>query len=47
MGHLGLIMAHPHNSRSSVRIVLQFCAMKAAKREFSEKKILFKAVLSF
>ena len=40
---LGMKMAHPHNSGSVVRIVLQFCIMEVAKRDveindFSEKK---------
>ena len=26
-------MTHPHNSASAVRIVLQFCTMKGAKRD--------------
>ena len=54
MDHLVTKRAHPHNSGSTVKIVLQFCTMKEAKRDidiiltvFLKKKILFKAVLSF
>ena len=33
MGHLRPKMARPHNSGSAVRIVLQCCTMKGAKRD--------------
>ena len=33
MGYYGSRMTHPHNSESAVRIVLQFCTMKATRRE--------------
>ena len=54
MDHLVTKRAHPHNSGSTVKIVLQFCTMKEAKTDidiiltvFLKKKFLFKAVLSF
>ena len=61
MGHLGSRMSHPvsrqdvrsHNSGSAVRIVLQFCTMKGAKRDMGIilmvflKEILFRAIWSF
>ena len=31
--YLGTKMVHPHNTGSTVRIVLQFCTMKGAKRD--------------
>ena len=33
MDHLVTKRAHPHNSGSTVKIVLQFCTMKEAKRD--------------
>ena len=33
MGHLRPKMVHPHHSGSAVRIVLQYCTMKGAKRD--------------
>ena len=33
MGHLRPKMVHPHNSGSTVRIVLQCCTIKGAKRD--------------
>ena len=33
MDYFGSRMAHSHKSRSVVKIVLQFCTMKAAKRD--------------
>ena len=45
MGQLRPKMVHPHNSGTTVRIVLQYCTMKGAKRDmeiilmvFLEKK---------
>ena len=33
MGHLGPKMVYSYNSRSAVRIVLQFCTMKGVKTD--------------
>ena len=33
MSYYGFRMTHPHNSESAVKIVLQFCTMKATRKE--------------
>ena len=53
MGYLGPRMVHPHNSVSAVRIVLQFCTVKSAKRDKEIflmvflKEMLLRAICSF
>ena len=41
MGHLRPKMAYPHNSGSTVKIVLQCCTMKGAKRDMEIILIVF------
>ena len=41
MDHTGPKMVHPHNSGSAVRIVLQFCTMKGAKRDMEIILMIF------
>ena len=41
IGHLRPKMAYPHNSGSTVKIVLQCCTMKGAKRDMEIILIVF------
>ena len=54
MGHLRPKMARPHNSESAIRIVLQYCTMKGAKRDmeiiimvFLKRKIIWGNLVIF